>query len=194
MSLTLVKEDGSGKANANSYADVADGDAYHEGHLYATAWTGATAEQKAAALVMATRLIDGQYQFDGYRAHSEQGLQWPRIECPDPDRARVLYGIERPECVPLDLVPAAVVGATCELARELLIADRTAAPPGEGISSTQHSTASHDSAGAGISEMTSTSYSKDDTQPIISRVAQAMLSRYGALVSGGSGAVRLVRV
>ena len=33
MSLTITKEDGSGKADANSYASVADCDAYHEGHL-----------------------------------------------------------------------------------------------------------------------------------------------------------------
>ena len=42
MALTLVKEDGTGRADANSYADVADGDAYFEGHLYASAWTAAT--------------------------------------------------------------------------------------------------------------------------------------------------------
>ena len=36
MALVLVKEDGTGKSNANSYADVADGDAYFEGHLYAS--------------------------------------------------------------------------------------------------------------------------------------------------------------
>ena len=41
MALTLIKEDGSGMADANCYADVADGDAYHEGHLYASAWTDA---------------------------------------------------------------------------------------------------------------------------------------------------------
>ena len=42
MALTLVKEDGTGKTDANSYAGVADGDAYFEGHLYANAWTAAT--------------------------------------------------------------------------------------------------------------------------------------------------------
>ena len=86
MALTLIKEDGTGRVDANSYADVAGASAYFEGHLYATAWTGASADQKAAALVMATRLIDSQFQFCGYRAHSEQALQWPRAECPDPDR------------------------------------------------------------------------------------------------------------
>ncbi len=94
--------------------------------------------------------------------------------------------------VPSDLVPKAVASAVCEMARELLIADRTAAPPGEGISSTQTSQATHDATG-GSSSQTSTSYSKEDTRPIMSRVAQAMLAKYGALIQGGSGSVRLVR-
>jgi hypothetical protein len=38
-----------------------------------------------------------------------------------------------------------------------------------------------------------TGYSKRDTRPIISHFAQAMLAKYGALIIGGSGAVRLVR-
>jgi hypothetical protein len=194
MALALIKEDGTGKADANSYADVADGEAYHEGHLYATAWTGATADQKAAALVMATRLIDSQFQFNGTRANEDQALQWPRAECPDPDRRSAGWGVRNAECVEADVVPGAVVQATCEMARELLIVDRTVAAPGEGIGATQSSTASHDSVGAGTSEMTSTSYSKDDTRRIISEVARGMLGKFGALVSGGSGAVRLVRV
>jgi hypothetical protein len=65
VAVTLIKEDGTGKVDANSYAYVAECDAYHEGHLYATAWAGATADQKAASLVMATRLIDSCYQFSG---------------------------------------------------------------------------------------------------------------------------------
>ena len=89
MALTLVKEDGTGKANANSYADVAGADSYFEGHLYATAWTAATSTQKAAALVMATRLIDAEFQFNGYKLLSTQALQWPRERCPDPDRQMV---------------------------------------------------------------------------------------------------------
>ena len=48
MALTLIKEDGTGRADANSYASVADGNAYHDGHLYASAWTGAGDDQKAA--------------------------------------------------------------------------------------------------------------------------------------------------
>jgi len=192
MALTLIKEDGTGKVDANSYATAADGDAYHDGHLYATAWTSATQARKEAALVMATRLIGSQFQFRGFRAHSQQALQWPRTECPDPDRGSVAWGVRAPECVEPDVVPAAVAAATCELARELLVADRTGAPAGEGIAATQSSTATH-AGTSGSSSMSSTTYDKSDTRPVISRVAQAMLAKYGALIQGGSGSVRLVR-
>ena len=73
MALTLIKEDGTGKVDANSYATAADGDAYHDGHLYATAWTGATLANKEKALVMATRLIDGEYQFQRLQAQRRPG-------------------------------------------------------------------------------------------------------------------------
>jgi hypothetical protein len=195
MALTLIKEDGTGRTDANAYAAAADCDAYHDGHLYATAWTGATQAKKEAALVMATRLIDSQFQFNGCRAHSEQALQWPREKCPDPDASLVsvsVLGWVGDNFVEPDLVPAAVVRATCEMARELLIADRTAAPAGEGIGATQTSQASHTGT-SGTSSQSSTTYSKSDTRQIISRVARAMLAKYGALIQGGSGSVRLVR-
>ncbi len=187
MALTLIKEDGTGRADANAYASAADGDAYHEGHLYASAWTAATLASKEAALVMASRVIDAEYQFNGWRVSDSQALQWPRVQCPDPDGASAwwpwrgwrsgLSGV----FVASDAVPKAVVDATCEMARELLIVDRTAAPPGEGISESQ------------TADFTRTIYSKKDTRPIVSHLTQGLLSKYGALVKGGSGAVRLER-
>ena len=198
MALTLIKEDGTGRADANSYADAANGDTYHDGHLYASAWTAATADRKAAALVMATRLIDSQFQFNGSRTNEGQALQWPRAGCLDPDRALATLSPLLPilsNFVDYDKVPAVVVQATCEMARELLIVDRTASPPGEGIESVETVHATHAATGTGSSSDTSaTKYSKVDTRPIISHVARAMLAKYGSLVSGGSGSVRLVRV
>ena len=172
MPLTLIKEDGTGKADANAYANVADGDAYHAGHLYASAWTAATADNKAVALVMASRLIDAEYQFGGTRAVASQALQWPREDCPDPDAG---------DMVAETMVPKAVVEAACELARELLIADRTAAPAGEGLKYYNN---------AGVQ----TGYDKADTRPIIPAVVQAFLGKYGALIKSKSGSVKLVRV
>jgi hypothetical protein len=183
MALTLIKETGAGLVDANSYADVADGDAYHDGHLYATAWTGASAGQKTAALVMATRLIDAEYQFNGTRTTANQALQWPRAMCPEPDNVHVPISVLLPipyDYVQYDTVPKAVVQATCEMAREFLIADRTTAPAGEGLKYYN---------AAGIQ----TGYDKTDKRPVLSQVAQVMLAKYGSQISAKSGAVRLVR-
>ena len=76
MALVLIKEDGTGLPDANSYADAADADAYHEAHLYAAAWKAASAANKEMALVMATRLIDCSYQFNGFKSVDAQSLQW----------------------------------------------------------------------------------------------------------------------
>ncbi|HMP82705.1 MAG TPA: hypothetical protein PKA41_08400 [Verrucomicrobiota bacterium] len=174
MALTLIKEDGTGKNDANSYATAADGDAYHEGHLYASAWTAASSGQKEAALVMASRLIDGQYQFGGVKVTDTQGLQWPRAACFDPDDG--VNGGTLPETV----VPKAVVQATCEMARELLIVDRTAAPAGEGLKYYNDGSVQ-------------TGYDKGDTRPVISYIAQGLLAKFGTLLKSRSGSVRLVR-
>jgi len=171
MALTLIKEDGTGKVDANSYANAAEGDAYHDGHLYATAWTAATLANKEKALVMATRLMDAEYQFNGVKATVAQALQWPREECWDLDGSDFLASTA---------VPRVVVDATCEMARELLIADRTAAAAGEGLNYQNVGT-------------TQTGYDKSDTRPVISHVAQAFLAKLGAVIKSRSGAVRLVR-
>ena len=183
MALVLVKEDGSGMADANSYANVADADAYFDGHLYATAWSAATTPNKEKALVWATRLIDSQFQFNGSRSTSSQALQWPRQECPDPDEGGAVVSLiwwRADRCVASDVVPKAVADATCEMARELVIVDRTAAPAGEGILSEWNATEG-------------TRYEKSDRRPIISHVAQAMLVKFGSLVGSRSGVVRLTR-
>lgn len=177
MALTLIKEDGTWRVDANSYADVADGDAYFDGHLYATQWTAATQANKEKALVFATRLIDAERQFKGVKATDTQALQWPRANCPDPDAAAESGAAA---VLASDQVPSAVVKATCELAKELLIQDRTTAPPGEGL----------------IAQWTDTSgtkYSKSDKRPVLSYLVQSLLAKYGASVRRGNSVVRLLR-
>jgi hypothetical protein len=182
MPLTLIKEDGTGKPDANSYAAVADGDAYHDGHLYASSWTSATTGNKEKALVMATRLIDGFYQFNGFKRLSAQALQWPRRECRDPDNTGgVIPGLLLTRGPYLDetKVPAPVVGATCELARELIKQDRTDDPDGEGV------------AQIALVGSVNLTFDKRDRQPVISYVVQALLARFGTLITGGTA--KLVR-
>jgi hypothetical protein len=62
-----------------------------------------------------------------------------------------------------------------------LLADRTAAPAGEGLK--------YQNVGPN-----QTGYDKSDTRPIVSHVAQAMLAKFGAVIKSRSGAVRLTRV
>ena len=202
MALTLIKEDGTGKVDANSYASVTDGDAYHDGHLYKADWSLADADKKATALVMATRVIDSEYQFGGIRARLEQALQWPRSDCRDPDGGMASFGddnaarvaargivpgvgdtirlINAEWVIPGNVVPKALVEATCELARELLIVNRTAAPEGEGLK--------YDNNGA-----IQKGYDKADKRPVIPALVQATLAKYGTLLNAKSGAVQLTR-
>jgi len=183
MALTLTKEDGTGKADANSYASVADGDAYHEGHLYATAWTGSTTANKEKALVFATRLIDAEWRFRGAKLSGAQSLQWPRSDCPDLDaagrRSSPLLGGWRNGMLPSDAVPSAVVQATCEQARELILLDRTANPLGEGLLSSKLGD-------------TAQTFDKTDRRPILSRLVQSLLTKLGSSVHGATVSLRRV--
>lgn len=184
MSLRLVKEDGSGLADANSYASLADGDAYHEGHLYASVWTEALPDTRATALVMATRLVDAYMRFGGSKSTAAQALQWPRGGCPDPDSAGVPLSLRASvgggACFNGNAVPAVVVAATCEMARELLVADRTTAPLGEGLKSSK----------VGDSVMV---FDAAGRAPVLSRVAIALLGKVGVYLGNGAAMVTLQR-
>ena len=184
MPLTLIKEDGAGLANANSYASAADGDAYHDGHLYATAWTAAVTGSKEKALVMATRLIDGLFQFNGFKRISTQALQWPRRECRDPDSEDgVVPGLLLVRGPFLDetKVPALVVNATCELARALVIEDRTDDPDGEGLSSVS------------VVGSLRLDFNANDRQPVVPLIVQTWLAKFGEYLARSKGMAKLVR-
>ena len=125
MPLTLIKEDGTGRSDANTYASEADADAFFGGHLYPDHWVAPVNQpRRTAALAMATAIIDAEWQFHGAKAVAGQALQWPRSDCPDPDG-------EANASVASDVVPVAIVNATCQLALKLLQTDRTADPAGE---------------------------------------------------------------
>jgi hypothetical protein len=184
MALTLIKEDGSGKVDANSYADVAEGDAFHEAHLYATDWTAASVATKTAALVFASRLIDAHYQFRGFKAHDTQALQWPREFARDDDALhnRVFLSlVSRDEYFANNVVPPVLRDATIETARELIKANRAEDPDGEGLAT------------LALTGLLSLTFDKHDRTPVIPRVAQAMLSKLGEYLKGNAGVVRLVR-
>lgn len=61
MAVTIVKEDGTGLANANAYADEADALAYLESIGKKDAWTVFSGNAKRAALIAATQFMDDRY-------------------------------------------------------------------------------------------------------------------------------------
>lgn len=181
---TVTKEDGTGLSGANSYANVADGDSYHGGHLYATGWTAAVTATKESALIMATRLIDACYRFNGFKANNTQALQWPRMRCLDPDRAEIIdlpLSNNRGPYLDADSVPAPLLQATCELARTLIANDTTDAVDGEGLSQ------------MAITGVMHLQFAKKDAQPIIPQLAQMMLAKYGTYMPLKSGPVQVIR-
>jgi hypothetical protein len=115
MALTLVATAGS--ASANSYATVAEGDTYHEAHLYATTWNESASDPvKAQALVQATALLDRYFEWYGTVATQTQALGHPRIGIYD-KQGRLLSATT---------IAASLRDATAEYARWLIDSDRTA--------------------------------------------------------------------
>lgn len=155
---------------SNSYATVAEADAYHATHLYASAWTAASTSNKEAALIWATRLLDEQVDWAGGQASTTQALRWPRLGVYDYD------GNEFPS----NAIPAWLQHATAELARMLLGEDRTAERV-IGLSSVRAGEVSVD-------------FDRHDVKPILPPAVRSLIQRYGRLIGPGTGTASLVRV
>ena len=117
--MALTKEDGSIVAGANSYADVADADAFQTDRGRA-AWLAATTEVKEAALVRATDYIEQRFglKFIGSPLGDVQELAWPRQ-----DAVYVRTGNDFPQ----DEVPVDIVNAT------ILYAEQVIGPDGDDL-------------------------------------------------------------
>ena len=99
----------------NAYADVEDGDAYNGDHPFGASWAALTPEQKAARLILATRLLDENFDWSGVASELQQPLSWPRLGL----LTRQLAVLRS------ELIPDIIRDATCEFAR-LLEEDTTA--------------------------------------------------------------------
>lgn len=112
--MAIIVEDGTGIANANSYAGATEADTYFSDRAV-SAWTGT---QKEAALIRATAYLDAVY---GLRAVGQpypgNALAWPRLHAWD------RYG------VPLVGLPLALKQACFEAA--LLALSQDLLPPSE---------------------------------------------------------------
>ncbi len=140
--MTLVVEDGSGSnAAANTYISLADAKTYHEATLYADNWNAANDARKSNALIAATRLIDSEMEFNGWRTNpNSQALEWPRIYCPNTDdlgyTGSLFYSFIGAYVYPSNKIPTRLAQATAEQAKFMLAGeDREADVDQKGIES-----------------------------------------------------------
>jgi len=112
-----------GAANANAYVSRSVADQYHLDHpqfgtTAATGlWSAATADQKDAAILWATKLLDRLFVWKGSVVTETQKLLWPRSGLVDVNGWNVLS---------LTAIPEQIQWATAEFARQLLVSDRLA--------------------------------------------------------------------
>jgi hypothetical protein len=113
--MAIIVEDGTGKANAESYATVAFADQYHSDRGNA-AWAALTVAVKEAALRNATGYMLQNYRprWQSFRVTAAQALDWPRAWVRMPD-APYGYG-SFAAFVANNVVPNEVQWACVELA------------------------------------------------------------------------------
>ena len=104
-----------GAATADSYATLAEANAYNAAHSFSEAWVGTDA-QKEAALKHAARLLDSSFNWTGSPVDAVQALTWPRNSMV----SRNGFAIDN------TVVPQALKDAQSEWARQLLADDITA--------------------------------------------------------------------
>jgi len=106
-----------GASNANAYVTVAEADTYHERRPpVGTTWSSATDDQKEAAILWASKLMDALWEWNGYAVDAVQAMLWPRGG---------MLKRNRWEYVSTTVIPPELKDATSEFARQLLAGDRT---------------------------------------------------------------------
>lgn len=106
-----------GAATANAYVSLAVADQYHLDRPFSDVWTAATTDQKSAAILWATKLMDLLWVWSGYPVDAIQALAWPR---------GAILRRNGWEYESLTAIPIEIQHATAEYARQLLESDRTA--------------------------------------------------------------------
>ena len=115
--MALIVEDGTGKTDSESYASVADADAYFTGRTGSSTWNASTVTtaNKEQALRDATDYIEETYnaRFRGRKTDEDQALSFPRAYLETYDG----YAIDSDE------IPTKLKRATMELALRALSED-----------------------------------------------------------------------
>lgn len=164
-------------SSANSYAEVAEVDAYHEARLHNSLWTAITdAELKKAAIIWATRIVDLYMLWKGAKKTSTQALKWPRLHAHDSDGFILGYDYVSKSYV----IAQAIKDAVSELAFLLVESDIVSDSDSSNLS------------GLKVDVISLNFNSKSSSNAIPSSVVD-MLREYGSFSRNNIGMVPLVR-
>jgi hypothetical protein len=116
--MAFTPEDGTGLANANSYATVAEVTAYLTDRNRQEAWEDLDQEVQEAALVAATDYVESVFGpcFKGWPEFEGQALHFPAT------------GVQDRYCNEITGVPAKLVAAMAEYADRIAVQGKTLAP------------------------------------------------------------------
>jgi hypothetical protein len=104
-----------GSATANAYVSLAVAEQYHlDRPAVGTTWSAATTDQKNAAILWATKLMDNAWFWHGNPTDAVQSLLWPRSG---------MLKRNKWEYVDIHAIPIELQQATAEFARQLLVSD-----------------------------------------------------------------------
>ena len=187
MPATIVVEDGTGRADANSYVSLAEANAFFETVPATNTWGAQTDDQKTRLCIAATRMLDACFSWNGFKINATQAVQWPRNLARDPNQyAGIFYRNPNTflgQYYDPAKVPAKIKEATCQLILGLLdpTDDRTADRPGIGIDSFE------------IYEGVKVKFDSRYSRPVIPDFVSTMLLDFGSVRGTGSGNVRVGR-
>lgn len=115
--MALIVEDGTGLINSNSYASIAEADAYFLDRAN-TVWAALLTPAKTAALILAADYLRRTYGtlWAGYRRTGLQRMDWPRYAVPMPLAYVPYANAALPGYYPETSVPEEIKNAQIELA------------------------------------------------------------------------------
>ena len=116
--MSIIVEDGTVVANANSFCSVAYADTYHGDRLYSSAWTATSTPtaSKEKALMSATSMLDTMVKWSGTKTDVDSSLSWPRTGVVTTDG----------QSIGENTIPKFLLNATAELALSILVENRLA--------------------------------------------------------------------
>lgn len=112
--MALIVEDGTGKADADSYVSLSDAASYASSRGLTFVISGGDEAKAEAALRRATSWVDAEYgaRFPGSRVNGrDQALQWPRNDAVDASGEEIAS-----DAVPIEIVRATIEAAVREKA------------------------------------------------------------------------------